>query len=573
MQQVVFNAHYLAYCDDAADLWFRALGASSRTASGTVMLKQAELTGTGSATLRRRRSTIDVGVRAVGDHQLRRRLRRARSASGPCSRPSSPTSCVRPGTTDDDAGARRLAGRPGPRARRRPSGRGAGACRAASTGATRAWWRRSCSARCWCAAAGPARIVEVEAYCGAEDPGSHAYRGPTPRNATMFGPPGRLYVYFTYGMHWCANAVCGDEGEGVAVLLRAAAPARGLDEMRAPGPRPAATATCCSGPAKLCQAFGIDRRHDGADLVTADRGVTIVDDGTPPPDDPAAARASASPSAPSTRGAGASPATRTCRGRPMPIAHMIRAAVLARATVALAPSSSRTVALADLAGAVLRPRPSPSRDQHGRLVRAHPDALHRTCVPGPPHRVGRGGRPGAERMLLLLHAKVRRWLQPGGHADGDANLPRSPCARRPRRPASTACAVVVPAIDLDVHEFQPPERPSHLHLDVRYLVLAPPGADGARQPRVPRARLGRPATGLDELTPRSMAGTLRLVHRGLDLAALAGPTRSSSADVVGYDARRHVVDLGEACRPRSRSVAVLLVDEQPRVGVVPQPAA
>jgi DNA-3-methyladenine glycosylase len=102
----------------------------------------------------------------------------------------------------------------------------------------------------------------------------------------MFGPAGHLYVYFTYGMHWCANAVCGEEGQGTAVLLRAAAPVRGLDTMRRRRARTNRDRELCSGPAKLCQAFGLDGTHDGADLVTAERGVTILDDGVPPPGRP-----------------------------------------------------------------------------------------------------------------------------------------------------------------------------------------------------------------------------------------------------------------------------------------------
>jgi DNA-3-methyladenine glycosylase len=130
------------------------------------------------------------------------------------------------------------------------------------------------------------RIVEVEAYLGERDPASHAYGGRTARNATMFGPAGHLYVYFTYGMHWCANAVCGPAGEASAVLVRALAPIAGLEEMALARPV-RRTIDLANGPAKLCQAFGIDRAFDGADLVTADLGLSIVDDGVAPPRRPA----------------------------------------------------------------------------------------------------------------------------------------------------------------------------------------------------------------------------------------------------------------------------------------------
>ncbi len=132
-----------------------------------------------------------------------------------------------------------------------------------------------------------ARIVEVEAYAGSDDPASHAYRGPTRRNATMFGPAGGLYVYFTYGMHWCANVVCGDEGEGVAVLLRAGAPVSGLEEMWAARPAARRERDLANGPAKLCQALGIDGHHDGVDLTVAGSEVVLLDDGVPPPRRPA----------------------------------------------------------------------------------------------------------------------------------------------------------------------------------------------------------------------------------------------------------------------------------------------
>ena len=132
------------------------------------------------------------------------------------------------------------------------------------------------------------RIVETEAYCGSLDPAAHTYRGKTARNAAMFGPAGHMYVYFTYGMHWCCNAVCGEVDEGIGVLLRALAPLNGLETMRLARLKAHRDRDLCSGPARLTQAMGITGVHDGIDLVTGKDGFYIVDDGTPPPREPVA---------------------------------------------------------------------------------------------------------------------------------------------------------------------------------------------------------------------------------------------------------------------------------------------
>ena len=124
-----------------------------------------------------------------------------------------------------------------------------------------------------------AAIVETEAY-EPGDPASHGYRRMSARNATMFGPPGRLYVYFTYGNHWMMNVVTRPAGEPSAVLLRAARPLEGAPEMARRRGR-TREVDLCSGPGKLCQAFGIDRDQDGEDLVGG--RVVWLEAGTPRP--------------------------------------------------------------------------------------------------------------------------------------------------------------------------------------------------------------------------------------------------------------------------------------------------
>ena len=134
------------------------------------------------------------------------------------------------------------------------------------------------------------RLSEVEAYAGAIDPGSHAYRGRTARNATMFGPPGHAYVYFTYGMHYCLNLVCAPAGTAEAVLLRAGEVVAGLGlargrqpDARDRGRQPdARDRDLARGPARLTRALAVDRALDGADVTAAGSPLRVLAGGPVP---------------------------------------------------------------------------------------------------------------------------------------------------------------------------------------------------------------------------------------------------------------------------------------------------
>lgn len=121
-----------------------------------------------------------------------------------------------------------------------------------------------------------AQIVETEAYRTPDDPGCHAHRGQTPRNRAMFGPPGKAYIYFTYGNHWMLNVSAHEEGNAAAILIRGAEPLEGIETFRSRRPKAKRDEDLLSGPGKLAAAFGIDQALYGADLFDPSSSLTLI---------------------------------------------------------------------------------------------------------------------------------------------------------------------------------------------------------------------------------------------------------------------------------------------------------
>lgn len=184
----------------------------------------------------------------------------------------------------------------------------------------------------------------------------------------------------------------------------------------------------------------------------------------------------------------------------------------------LAASEGLADAARHLAEAVVAsPRVAAHRDEVQAFIAEHDDAAHRSNLLG--HLTGSALVVDAagQRTLLMLHRKLGRWFQPGGHADGDTNLPAVALREAQEETGVEGLEVVVPAIDIDVHEVRPPEEGPHLHLDTRYLVLAPPGAvEHANEESL--ALRWVTVHELDALEPPVDESTRRLVEHGLALA-------------------------------------------------------
>jgi 8-oxo-dGTP pyrophosphatase MutT (NUDIX family) len=193
--------------------------------------------------------------------------------------------------------------------------------------------------------------------------------------------------------------------------------------------------------------------------------------------------------------------------------HRVLDAVALDALHGPAPATDRSLAWGHV-GAVREPDRRHERLVLLRHLRDHPDALERTCRPA--HLTGSAlvVDPSTRRFLVLHHTKLRRWLQPGGHADGDAALDRVALREATEETGIEGLRVVLPAVDLDVHEVAPPAEEPHLHLDVRFLVLAPPGAREVGNEESTALRWVDPQ-GLEALAPDE--GLRRLAGRGLRL--------------------------------------------------------
>jgi ADP-ribose pyrophosphatase YjhB (NUDIX family) len=193
----------------------------------------------------------------------------------------------------------------------------------------------------------------------------------------------------------------------------------------------------------------------------------------------------------------------------------MRWSVVDAGDAALAPSDDPSVARSYVAGAAVAGEAARLRDDVLAFVDAHDDALWRTCAPGHLTASALVVDATGTRTLVMLHTKLGIWVQPGGHADGEPNLARAAWLEATEETGIEGLRLVLPAIDVDVHRVDPPTEPAHLHHDIRFLAIAPPGATAVRNHESRELRW----VGPDDLDALGAdPGTHRLVRRGLDVA-------------------------------------------------------